>query len=141
MGCAKGTRTYVNGRGVYLLKISFHSVEQMSTTVIKLCSCCRSISFVVALGNCLLLYCYFLSMNGALGSICENRSKALRSPKSGEQQDQMAPTEFAAKNRAMVSTRLFNMPGTRSPTPIPMSVSHCCNILTMLDNSRQEISL
>ena len=61
------------------------------------------------------------------GSIWPKRSSTPRSPKSGEQEEKMAPIEVAASMRAMVSGRFGIIAATRSPTPTPAARSACCS--------------
>ena len=54
-----------------------------------------------------------------VGEIWPKRSSTPRAPKSGEQEDQVAPTAAAASMAMMVSGILGMNPATRSPTRTP----------------------
>ena len=62
----------------------------------------------------------------SFGSICPKRSSTPRSPKSGEQDDQIAPIEVAASIAAIASGMFGSMAATRSPTPTPDAFIACC---------------
>lgn len=62
-----------------------------------------------------------MAQNSTLGWICPNRSYTPLTPKSGEQEDQMAPMLVAASMATTVSIMLGMKPATRSPTVTPIS--------------------
>ena len=69
-------------------------------------------------------------MISALGSICRKRSKTPVAPKSGEQDDQIAPMLDAANMPTIVSGPLCVYAATRSPGVMP-SLSKCAANLTL----------
>ena len=54
-----------------------------------------------------------------VGSICANLSITLRAPKSGEQDDQIAPRLAAASRPTTASGTFGSRAATRSPRPTP----------------------
>ena len=62
-------------------------------------------------------------MKSTLGSICPKRSSTPRTPKSGEAEDQTAPSETVASIAATASGRLGRRPATRSPGSTPAAAA------------------
>jgi hypothetical protein len=62
-------------------------------------------------------------VNSTVGRICANRSMTLCAPKSGEQDDQMAPRLAVASSPMSASGMFGRNAATRSPWPTPSARS------------------
>ena len=78
-----------------------------------------------------------VAAKNSFGSICPKRSSTPRSPKSGEQDEKIAPSEAAASMTATASGMFGSIAATRSPTPTPAARIACCRRETSARSSSQ----